>query len=126
MTQNTQEPSYQYFRKDEDDNINPYDYICYGDYLDYLAGNGGPDGEENWAVPNLGSGNAERLVSGNLDAEFDILGAIQNPEVADRIIMVGAVETKGTHKAGGFFGIGALLRSMTAMRSLPTASAENG
>ena len=50
---------------------------------------------------------AERLVSGNLDAEFDILGAIQNPEVADRIIMVGAVETKGTHKEGGFFGIGA-------------------
>ena len=105
---NTQEPSYQYFRKDEDDNINPYDYICYGDYLDYLAGNGGPDGEEKFGRYRTREAEiAERLVSGNLDAEFDILGAIQNPEVADRIIMVGAVETKGTHKEGGFFGIGA-------------------
>ena len=105
---NTQEPSYQYFRKDEDDNINPYDYICYGDYLDYLAGNGGPNGEEKFGRYRTREAEiAERLVSGNLDAEFDILGAIQNPEVADRIIMVGAVETKGTHKEGGFFGIGA-------------------
>lgn len=47
-----------------------------------------------------------RLESGNVDAKYDILGAISDESVRNRIIMVGAAQNSGTHNEGGFFGIG--------------------
>ena len=47
-----------------------------------------------------------RLESGNVDAKYDVLGAISDESVRRRIIMVGAAQNLGTHKEGGFFGIG--------------------
>ena len=48
-----------------------------------------------------------RLESGNVDAKYGILGAIADPDVKKRIIIVGAAQNLGTHKEGGFLGIGA-------------------
>ena len=48
-----------------------------------------------------------RLESGNVDAKYGILGAITDPDVKKRIIIVGAAQNLGTHKEGGFLGIGA-------------------
>lgn len=43
---------------------------------------------------------------GNVDAKYDLLGAITNQKVKDRIIIVGAVENLGVHYEGGFLWFG--------------------
>lgn len=46
------------------------------------------------------------LDDGNVDAKYDLLGAITNQKVKDRIIIVGAVENLGVHYEGGFLWFG--------------------
>lgn len=96
---------YTYFRKDADD---PYEltYYCYQDYLDYLKG----DKAKKELFERYKGRKKEiesRLESGNVDAKYGILGAIADPDVKKRIIIVGAAQNLGTHKEGGFLGIGA-------------------
>lgn len=95
---------YQYFRKDENDDDYPYEYYSYSDYLKYLSGENGYEyfakyKDEKPAIER-------RLESGNVDAKYDFLGTISNQEVKNRIIVVGAAESLGTHKEGGFLWFG--------------------
>lgn len=95
---------YQYFRKDENDDDYPYEYYSYSDYLKYLSGESGYEyfaeyKDEKTAIES-------RLESGNVDAKYDFLGTISNQEVKNRIIVVGAAESLGTHKEGGFLWFG--------------------
>lgn len=102
--QNEVDGNYQYFRKNENDEDYPYEYYSYSDYLKYLSGESGYEyfadyKDEKDAIER-------RLESGNVDAKYDFLGTIENQAVKDRIIVVGAVESLGTHKEGGFLWFG--------------------
>lgn len=46
-----------------------------------------------------------RLDIGNVDAEFDLYAAVEDPRVRSRILIVGAVQNEGTHREGGFLGV---------------------
>ena len=103
--QNESNGNYQYFKKDSDDESTAWSYYSYSDYIEFLNGD-----ESNEAVfaryKDRRREIEARLESGNVDAKYDILGAINDPDVSNRIIIVGAAENLGTHKEGGFFGIG--------------------
>lgn len=95
---------YQYFKKDSDDTNTPYEYYSYSDYLSYLKGE---KGYEHFArYKDRQEEIKRRTESGNVDADFDFMGLITDPEVKDRIIVVGAVKNLGTHKEGGFLWFG--------------------
>lgn len=103
--QNEEGGDYQYFKKDSDDKNTIYSYYPYREYKKYLNG----ENEDATQFDRYKDREEEitgRLDSGNVDAKYDILGAISDTEVAKRIIMVGAIESKGTHKEGGFLGGG--------------------
>lgn len=96
---------YRYFKKDSDDEKIINSYYSYKDYLEFLEGD--KTNEAEFArYKNREKEIESRLDSGNVDAKYDILGAITDPSVAKRIIIVGAAENLGTHKEGGFLGIG--------------------
>ena len=97
---------YQYFKKDADDEADPScSYYFYKDYEKYL--NGDKTNEAMFSrYKNRKKEIQGRLESGNVDAKYDVLGAISDESVRRRIIMVGAAQNLGTHKEGGFFGIG--------------------
>lgn len=103
--QNESNGNYQYFKKDSDDESTAWSYYSYNDYIQFL--NGDKSNEAVFARYKDRRKEIEaRLESGNVDAKYDILGAINDPDVSNRIIIVGAAENLGTHKEGGFFGIG--------------------
>lgn len=99
---------YKYFRKDEDDNENPYMYYSYSDYEKYLNGEElGEDLKKAFSRYKDRQKEIEnRLESGNVDAQFDCFAAISDPEVKNRIIVVGSAKNNGSHKEGDFLGIG--------------------
>ncbi len=96
--------SYQYFRKDETDCDYAYEYYKYSDYLKYLNGESGYEHFEKYKDEKAAI--ESRLESGNVDAKYDFLGTISNQEVQDRIIVVGAAKSLGTHNEGGFLWFG--------------------
>lgn len=102
--QNEVNGSYQYFRKNQNDVDYPYEYYSYSDYLEYLNGESGYECFAEYKKDRNAIEN--RLESGNVDAKYDLLGIIENQAVKDRIIVVGAVRNKGTHKEGGFLWFG--------------------
>ncbi len=95
---------YQYFRKDENDDDYPYEYYSYSDYLKYLSGESGYEYFAEYKDKRTAI--ERRLESGNVDAKYDFLGTISNQEVKNRIIVVGAAESLGTRKEGGFLWFG--------------------
>ena len=96
---------YQYFRKDSDDETTKASYYFYKDYQEYKNGN--KEQKEHFdRYKKREKEIKSRLESGNVDAKYDVFGAIENEEVKNRIIMVGAAENLGTHREGGFLGIG--------------------
>lgn len=95
---------YQYFRKDESDTEYPYEYYRYEDYLKYLKGEKGYEYFEKYKDKKEEI--ESRLEGGNVDAKYGIFSAITDSEVRNRIIIVGAAENLGTHREGGFLGIG--------------------
>lgn len=95
---------YQYFRKDENVDDYPYEYYSYSDYLKYLSGESGYEYFAEYKDKRTAI--ERRLESGNVDAKYDFLGTISNQEVKNRIIVVGAAESLGTHKEGGFLWFG--------------------
>lgn len=97
---------YQYFLKDPDDTNYPYDYINYSDYLNYLESDEEDDDSFYERYRDQKSEIKKRLVSGNVDAVNEIVAGIENQKVAERIIVVGAVENTGSHKEGGFLWFG--------------------
>lgn len=90
---------YKYFKKDEDDIEYPYEYYNYGEYLSYLNGKTVANEKYLKRYKEDKKKIQKRLESGNVDAEYDFLGMIDNPKVKKRIIMVGSVENL-THKEG--------------------------
>lgn len=103
--QNEVNGDYKYFRKDEGDNNTEWSYYSYTEYEKYLDGDKANE-KQFEGYKNRKKEIEGRLESGNVDAKYDILGAIEDEEVKKRIIMVGAAENLGTHNEGGFFGIG--------------------
>lgn len=103
--QNETGGGYKYFKKDEDDTNTPYDYYKYSDYLKYLNGEDGYEYFERYK--DRKEEISARLESGNVSADWDFMALIGNKAVRDRIIIVGAVKNLGSHKEGGFLGIGA-------------------
>lgn len=95
---------YQYFKKDSDDTNTPYEYYSYSDYLSYLKGEAGYEHFDRYK--DRQEEIKSRTESGNVDADFDFMGLITDPEVKDRVIVVGAVQNLGTHKEGGFLWFG--------------------
>lgn len=95
---------YQYFRKDENDDDYPYEYYSYSDYLKYLSGESGYEYFAEYKDKRTAI--ERRLESGNVDTKYDFLGTISNQEVKNRIIVVGAAESLGTRKEGGFLWFG--------------------
>lgn len=90
---------------DAGDENTPWSYYSYKDYKEFL--NGDKTNEAMFSrYKNRKKEIQGRLESGNVDAKYDILGAISDESVRDRIIMVGAAQNSGTHNEGGFFGIG--------------------
>ena len=90
---------------DAGDENTPWSYYSYKDYKEYL--NGDKTNEAMFSrYKNRKKEIQGRLESGNVDAKYDILGAISDESVRNRIIMVGAAQNSGTHNEGGFFGIG--------------------
>ncbi len=85
--------SYVYFKKDPDDTDDPYEYYEYMDYLKYMQKDEKRDVSLDEVFKKYNQEEIEkRLDSGNVDAKFDFLGMIENPKVADRIIMIGEIE----------------------------------
>lgn len=98
---------YRYFLKDTADSVNAYDYLSYSEYCDYLKGEGTAYHEKAFSrYKDRKAEIEERLISGNVDAKYDILGAITDEKVRNRILIVGAVENLGSHKEGGFLFFG--------------------
>lgn len=103
---------YVYFLKDEDDSYNPsYRYHNYNDLIKYNSGDVSSFSAEKQTslsryIDRYHSGTLD-LDAGNVDARFDKISGITIDEVKSRIIVVGAVKNNGTHKEGGFLGIGA-------------------
>ena len=97
-------PKYQYFRKDISDTDYEWEYYRYEDYLKYLEG--GEEDEDFEQYKNKKTEIESRLEGGKVDAKYGVLSAITDSEVRKRIIIVGAAENLGTHREGGFLGIG--------------------
>lgn len=99
---------YWYFRKDDDDTTEiagSYAYYSYNDYLNYCHGK--TKGKEYFKrYKNRKKEIKKRLEGGNVDAKYDFLGAIEDSEVKNRIIMVGSAQNLGTTRDGfaGIFG----------------------
>lgn len=102
---------YLYFLKDEDDNYNPsYRYHKYSDLKKYVSGDVSSFSAEKQTslaryVDRYNSDTLS-LDTGRVDAKYDIIAGISVDEVKNRTIVVGAVKNNGTHKEGGFFGLG--------------------
>ena len=96
--QNDPNGGYRYFHKDADDNATEYAYYSYNDLLEYTKeekpGNNTEFERYKDRVEII------KTDAGNVDAKYDILGAITDPEVEKRIIMVGAAENLGVQKEG--------------------------
>lgn len=96
---------YQYFRKDAEDTTYPYDFINYKDYLDYLESGKDPSGYFE-RYKDKKNDIKKSLISGNVDAKWDMFSGISKPKVASRIIVVGSVGNNGSHKENTIFGFG--------------------
>ena len=100
--------AYWYFRKDDDDTTEIPGgsvYYSYKDYLEYYYGN--TDGKEYFErYKDRRKEIEKRLEGGNVNAKYELLGAIEDSEVKNRIIMVGSVQNLGTAREGfaGIFG----------------------
>lgn len=101
---------YRYYLKDTTSEHIGWDYYTSQDYEDYKKGKADEECKQYFTKykkqlkKRIEDGG--RLDDGNVDAEYDVLGSITNDEVMKRIIVVGSAENMGTHKEGGFFGIG--------------------
>lgn len=71
-----------YIRADDGDKDADYGYIAYTK-------------ENKKKYKKYSKDLKERMVTGNVDAEFDIMAAIEQEEIKKRIIVVGAAENKG-------------------------------
>ena len=101
---------YKYYLKDSYNDNKEYMYYSHDDYIDFLNGIADEDCSDYFRrhkkdlSRRLSNGGC--LDDGNVDAKYDILGAITNNKVADRIIIVGSAENLGSHYEGGFLWFG--------------------
>ena len=102
---------YKYFLKDSYDDNREYKYYPYQSYKDYLDGKEIDDKSKQFFSKykkylEIRVEDGGRLDDGNVDAKYDIFGAITDSEVKNRIIIVGAAENLGVHREGflGLFG----------------------
>ena len=101
---------YKYYLKDSFDEETELMYYSYDDYKNFKEGKADDDCKQYFERhkddlnTRVSSGGC--LDDGNVDAKYDLLGAITNEEVSERIIIVGAVENLGFHYEGGFLWFG--------------------
>jgi len=98
-----------YFLKDSYDDDEEYMYYTYDTYEKYKDGSL-EDEEDADEIRDYFDRHKKdlkkKMDSGNVDAKYDILGAIKSSKARSRIVMVGAAKNKGTHKEGGFLWFG--------------------
>lgn len=82
-----------FFKKDNNDFINDYDYL---DYIDYTENSN----EERYKLYK-GKITKKDCVSGGADAQYDIYSGILDKEIQDMIIVVGAARNGGSHSPFG-------------------------
>lgn len=101
---------YKYYLKDSFDEETELMYYSHDDYKQFQAGKADDDCKQYFEHHkndlNTRVSNGGCLDDGNVDAKYDILGAITDKEVNERIIIVGAVENLGFHYEGGFLWFG--------------------
>lgn len=101
---------YKYYLKDSFDEETELMYYSYDDYKAFKEGKADDDCKQYFERhkddlnTRVSSGGC--LDDGNVDAKYDLLGAITNTKVNKRIIIVGAVENLGFHYEGGFLWFG--------------------
>lgn len=76
--------NYEFIRADQDDLDAPYGYIIYDE-----------DNKERYEKYENQEDFSERIEYGNVDAAYDVLAAITEPSIKERIIVVGAVQNDG-------------------------------
>lgn len=90
--QNDTNGYYFYFKKDEQDTF-PYEYYSYLDYINYLNGEKcNYDYSKESYQYTIEDIEEKVLFTGNVDAKYDFMGAIDDELVSEHIIIVGAVE----------------------------------
>ena len=106
--QNKVNDSYIYYLKDSYDDDKEFKYYSNDDYKKYKEGSlDGSDADKIKEYFDRHKNDLNnRSDSGNVDAKYDIFGAITDSKVKSRIIMVGAAKNLGTHKEGGFLFFG--------------------
>ncbi len=90
------ESGYKYFKKDNDDNTYPYEYISYLDFCNYCNNE-----ESEYEYPKYKDRTKEieeKLEWGNVDTDNGFLCGITDEEIKNRIIVVGAIENEGNGK----------------------------
>ena len=101
---------YKYYLKDSYDENKEFMYYSKDDYDNYRKGKADEECKQYFdrhkkdLKKRISDGGC--LDDGNVDAKYDLLGAITNQKVKDRIIIVGAVENLGVHYEGGFLWFG--------------------
>jgi len=101
---------YKYYLKDSYDENEEFMYYSKADYDNYRNGKADEECKQYFdrhkkdLKKRISDGGC--LDDGNVDAKYDLLGAITNQKVKDRIIIVGAVENLGVHYEGGFLWFG--------------------
>lgn len=88
-----------FFKRDEDDEEN-FPYILYSDYLKYMRGEIDTDDKEEWDEKFKryeGRISEDNCTTGSVDAQWDLINGITDPEIEDMIIVVGAVQNAGAH-----------------------------
>lgn len=95
-----------FFSKDADDDFN-LPYILYSDYLKYMNGEFDSTDDETKEYWNkkferyAGRISKEDCKTYSVNAQWDMISGITDPEIKDMIIVVGAVQNAGKHSSWG-------------------------
>jgi len=101
----TDNVKYAYFQRANDDDSD-YPYLFYS-YVDLLACQNGESDSVTYKdsyTQYLNKIKKQDLVRGNVEAKYDFISAIDDPEVIKHIIVVGSVGNKGSHTENTFLG----------------------
>lgn len=95
-----------FFSKDADDDFN-LPYILYSDYLKYMNGEFDSTDDETkkyWDEKfkrYAGRISKENCKTHSVNAQWDMISGITDPEIEDMIIVVGAAQNTGKHSSWG-------------------------
>ena len=101
----TDNVKYAYFqRANDDDSDFPHLFYSYVDLLACQNGEGDSVTYKDSYMRYLNKIKKQDLIRGNVEAKYDFISAIDDPEVIKHIIVVGSVGNKGSHTENAFLG----------------------